>query len=101
MLDRIPYETCFASRSERSRAAAIGLGVVDSEWLGIFCIGALPRARRRGHGREIISALLRWGRMSGARRAYLAVHSTNLVAQGLYSSHGFEVACDYRYFTQR
>jgi ribosomal protein S18 acetylase RimI-like enzyme len=95
IVERIEPEKRFAERA----GAACGLGVLDGDWLGVYCMRTRPEARRRGHAREIVGALLAWGRAAGARRAYLCVHSTNVTAQALYRGFGFETAQTYRYFT--
>jgi ribosomal protein S18 acetylase RimI-like enzyme len=95
MVERIEPETRFAERA----GVAVGLGVLDGDWLGVYCMRTRPEARRQGHAREIVGALLAWGRAAGATRAHLCVHSTNVTAQALYRSLGFETVQTYRYFT--
>jgi ribosomal protein S18 acetylase RimI-like enzyme len=95
IVERIEPETRFAERD----GVACGLGVLDGDWLGVYCMRTRTGARRQGHAREIVGALLAWGRSAGASRAYLCVHSTNETAQALYRGFGFETAQTYRYFT--
>jgi ribosomal protein S18 acetylase RimI-like enzyme len=95
MVEAIEPERRFAERD----GVACGLGVLDAGWLGVYCMRTRAEARRQGHARAIVGALLAWGRASGAERAYLFVHSTNETAQALYRSLGFETTGTYRYFT--
>jgi len=77
--------------------AAVGRGVIQREWLGIYCMAVLPEARRRGHARDVLRALLSAGRRQGAKRAYLAVTEANTAARALYESAGFTVSGRYHY----
>ena len=95
IVERIEPRRTFAQRDD----AAVGLGVLDGGWVGIYCMRTREHARRQGHARRIVGALLAWGRARGAARAYLCVHSTNVTAQALYRELGFETAQTYRYFT--
>jgi ribosomal protein S18 acetylase RimI-like enzyme len=99
ILDRIEPETRFAERRDDGRLGAVGLGVLDGDWLGIYCMATLPDARRRGHARAILGELLGWAAAAGARDAHLSVTAANEPAQALYRSFGFEVVQEYRYFT--
>jgi GNAT superfamily N-acetyltransferase len=88
-----PGEVGFARVDE----LAVGRGVVLGEWLGITSMATLPSARRRGHARSILAALLAWGASRGARRALLQVDSTSVPARSLYASAGFRPSHQYRY----
>jgi ribosomal protein S18 acetylase RimI-like enzyme len=94
IFERIELATAYASQD-----GAVGLGVFDGAWLGIYCMATLPEARRQGKARAVVAALLGWGRERGAQTAYLCTHSTNEPAQALYRSFGFETAETYTYFT--
>ncbi|MFI0448535.1 GNAT family N-acetyltransferase [Actinomadura sp. 6N118] len=76
---------------------AVGRGVVQGEWLGIYSMAVAPEARRRGLARRVLRALLRWGGELGCTRAYLLVVEENAAARVLYASEGFEVAGGYHY----
>jgi ribosomal protein S18 acetylase RimI-like enzyme len=99
ILDRIALPTAFAERRDGEGVAAVGMGVLDGRWLGIYCMATLPHARRQGHAGAILRALLAWGRGEGASRAHLSVTEANTGAQALYRSFGFEPARAYSYFT--
>ncbi|MGJ6966841.1 GNAT family N-acetyltransferase [Streptosporangium sp. G11] len=76
---------------------AVGRGVVQGEWLGIYSMAVMPHARRRGHGRKVLRALLSHARAQGTQRAYLVVVESNTAARTLYERQGFTVAGRYHY----
>ncbi|WP_203976555.1 GNAT family N-acetyltransferase [Planotetraspora silvatica] len=76
---------------------AVGRGVPQGDWLGIYCMAVDPGARRRGLGGSVLRALLAWGRERGASRAYLVVTMANAGARALYEGEGFGVAGNYHY----
>jgi ribosomal protein S18 acetylase RimI-like enzyme len=76
---------------------AVGRGVLQGDWYGIYCMAVAPHVRRRGLGGTVLRALLDHGRKQGARRAYLAVVERNTAARALYERHGFRVTCRYHY----
>src|SRR5262249_45430791 len=51
--------------------AAVGLGVLGGEWIGIFSMATRPEVRRRGAASAVLAALARWGQRHGARQAFL------------------------------
>lgn len=76
---------------------AVGRGVPQGEWLGVYAMAVAPDARRRGLGRRVLRALLGWGRERGCERAYLVVVERNAAARALYESEGFVPAGAYHY----
>jgi ribosomal protein S18 acetylase RimI-like enzyme len=76
--------------------AAVGFGVVESPWLGIFCIATHPDMRHRGAASAVNSALGVWAQKLGAEYAYLQVEKENKAAKALYNKLGFKHA--YRYW---
>lgn len=78
-------------------ARAVGRGVAQGEWYGIYCMAVAPAARRRGLGRAVLRTLLASARRGGARRAYLVVVERNAPARRLYEREGFRVAGRYHY----
>jgi GNAT superfamily N-acetyltransferase len=79
--------------------AAIGLGVLERGWVGVFAMGTRPEARRRGAATAVLHALTCWARRQGADRLYLQVESANDAARQLYVRAGFETAYRYHYRT--
>ncbi|WP_055481398.1 GNAT family N-acetyltransferase [Sphaerimonospora mesophila] len=84
-------------RLETDAGAGVGRGVVQGDWLGVYCMAVEPGARRRGLGRSVLRRLLAWGRERGAERAYLVVTEGNAGARALYEREGFTVAGRYHY----
>ncbi|MBG0812707.1 N-acetyltransferase [Planomonospora sp. ID82291] len=78
-------------------AEAVGRGVAQGEWFGIYCMATAAHARRRGHARRMLNALLSHGREQGARHAYLCVVEANAAARSLYERLGFTVSARYHY----
>jgi GNAT superfamily N-acetyltransferase len=76
---------------------AVGRGVAQGEWYGIYCMAVAPHGRRRGLGRAVLRTLLEDGRRQGARRAYLVVIERNAPARALYEREGFLAAGRYHY----
>jgi len=90
----------FGQRGDRAgRVVAVGRGVVKSGWLGVYAMAVLPEHRSRGHGREVLAALTRWGLDAGAQAAFLQVAQDNRRAQQLYAAGGFAPAYGYSYRT--
>lgn len=85
----------------RREAAAVGLAVVDGEWVGLFDIAVAPERRRSGLARALTAAMLAWGAAEGANGAYLQVHSENAPALALYRGLNFDEAYRYHYRTRR
>ncbi|WP_169984610.1 N-acetyltransferase [Microbispora sp. H10836] len=76
---------------------AVGRGVPQGRWLGIYCMAVEPRVRRRGLGAAVLRTLLAWGEGHGADSAYLVVTEANAAARALYEREGFTVAGRYHY----
>jgi ribosomal protein S18 acetylase RimI-like enzyme len=75
-------------RDERG-VVATGLTIIEDEHAGLFDIVTREDARGRGHGRRMVTSLLRHAWDVGARHAYLQVESDNVAARRLYASFGF------------
>lgn len=94
-----PLRGC-ATLFHEGQLAAVGLGVVDQGHIGLFDIVVAPEHRRKGLGRQLVLALLKWGRDNGAARAYLQVVPTNVAAINLYAALSFREVYQYRYRTK-
>jgi len=79
--------------------AAVGLGVLERGWTGVYAMGTRPAARRRGAATAILNGLARWAQERGAARMYLQVETTNDGARQLYTRAGFETMYRYHYRT--
>jgi N-acetylglutamate synthase len=93
LLTGSPGRTAFA----RVGDLAIGRAVALDGWLGVTSMVTVPAARRRGHGRAILSALVAWGCSVGCTRGLLQVDTTNTAARALYAQFGFRPSHEYRY----
>jgi GNAT superfamily N-acetyltransferase len=82
---------------QEGEPAAAALCVRDGDLAGIFAMRSVPRFRRRGLGRRVLSRLARWAAGEGAQRLYLQVEDDNAPAHALYRSLGFNRAYDYHY----
>lgn len=63
--------------------------ILDQAELGNVAVA--PAARSRGTGQLLVEAAMARIRGRGARECFLEVRETNVVAQALYRSHGFDV----------
>jgi N-acetylglutamate synthase len=79
--------------------AAVGLGVLERGWNGVYAMGTRREARRRGAATSILHTLARWGHSRDAARMYLQVEAMNDGARQLYTRAGFEMAYRYHYRT--
>jgi RimJ/RimL family protein N-acetyltransferase len=77
--------------------AAVGLGVVERGWIGLFSIDTGAAFRKRGAATAIIRALMKWGQTFGATQTYLQVVPQNAAAMNLYSKLGFKKLYHYHY----
>ena len=81
----------------QAKGTAVGFGVVEGTWLGIFNIGTHPQKRRSGAGISVNHALGLWGDKLGAKRVYLQVETNNNVAKSFYTKLGFTHGYTYWY----
>ncbi|MCX7359898.1 MAG: GNAT family N-acetyltransferase [Alphaproteobacteria bacterium] len=98
IVERICASHRFGLVRHDGKPAAVGLGVLTGEWLGVYLMRTAPWARRNGFARDILNALTQWGASSGARETYLQVERANQAAIRLYQNEGFELAYQYRYW---
>jgi GNAT superfamily N-acetyltransferase len=82
-------------------SAAVGLGVIEGRWMGIFNMLTVPGHRRRGLGRAVLAALAAAGRACGVERLYLQVERDNPPALALYRAAGFREIYGYHYRVKR
>ena len=78
--------------------AAIGLGRLTGDLIGLYLMRTAPNARREGYARDIVRALCAWGKANGATSAYLQVEASNAPAVALYANEGFTRAYAYHYW---
>jgi GNAT superfamily N-acetyltransferase len=87
----------YALLEMEGRAAAVGRGVVERGWLGVFGMVTHPDFRRRGCATAVLGALVGWGSKLGASRVYLQVEMNNDGAKALYNLMGFQPLYQYHY----
>ena len=98
-LASVQMPQAFAMVYDGGMPCAVGRGVVENGWLGIYQIATLPDARRRGFANGVMTALMNWGRSQAAQNAYLQVVSANGPARALYNGLGFQPLYTYDYWT--
>jgi len=97
MLESIAPARCFISLLEQNRVVALGLGVADSGFVGLYDLITAEEFRNRGFGTQLVLNLLEWGARNGAHHSYLQVMLDNAPALHLYSKLGFEEVYQYWY----
>lgn len=91
MYRAIPKDTLAASVvNDQGQTIAIGLGILDRSYIGIYAIHVHPRYRGKGYARSILNVLLHTGKDLGLSGAYLQVVPENTPAKNLYASLGFQ-----------
>ncbi|MFW9959312.1 MAG: GNAT family N-acetyltransferase [Candidatus Odinarchaeota archaeon] len=96
IMERTRLPRTYAIAMVEEITAAIGFGVVESPWLGVFGIATHPDMRRRGAAIAVNIALGDWAQKLGAEYAYLLVEKENQFAKVVYTKLGFKHA--YRYW---
>ncbi|GAB4580929.1 MAG: GNAT family N-acetyltransferase [Anaerolineales bacterium] len=77
--------------------AAVGRGVVEGNWLGVFGLATGETFRRQGYATAILGALSQWAGAHGVQQMYLQVMENNLGAKALYEKLGFATQYHYHY----
>ncbi|WEX76785.1 GNAT family N-acetyltransferase [Sinorhizobium numidicum] len=80
---------------------AVSLVVQDNDLAGIMQFAVAEAVRRRGVGRALLDASLRWARLRGAKKAWLQVEADNRAAIELYRKAGFTEVYRYLYRTPK
>jgi ribosomal protein S18 acetylase RimI-like enzyme len=97
LLARLGDRAAFARAELDGQCVAVGLGVIDDGWCGIFSMHTLTPHRRRGIGRTLVQALAQNARDRGAHQLYLQVERDNAPALALYRGLGFVESYGYHY----
>lgn len=97
ILSNIIPRHCFVSLASGSRVVACGLGVLQSDFIGLFDIVTDPDFRKQGYGQQAVKSILAWGKENQAKRAYLQVMLDNIPALHLYAKLGFVEQYQYWY----
>jgi GNAT superfamily N-acetyltransferase len=99
VLDRIAPPSGYALLERNGDPVAVGHGVVERGWLGIFSMATAAGARRQGAATAVLHALARWASGLGASHCYLQVEAENVPAHRLYEGSGFVTFYQYHYRT--
>jgi len=97
IIDRITTEKACAAAIMGDQVVAVGMGVLDGDWLGLFSLVTEEKYRRRRIASSITQSLVSWGLSRGAKLGYLQVEMENQPAQKLYYGLGFEDGYTYWY----
>jgi N-acetylglutamate synthase len=97
MLENIQPKAAFALLHLDEQPAAVGLGVFEAGYVGIFNMATLKPVRGRGGASTILSALAAWGKTLGGQTLYLQVSEDNFKAQRIYETLGFRTLYHYHY----
>lgn len=77
--------------------AAMGLGVSERGWVGIFNLITVDEFRRQGLASQVMYGLAAWGQRIGADNVYLQVMENNPPALAMYEKQGFKKVYNYWY----
>jgi ribosomal protein S18 acetylase RimI-like enzyme len=97
ILERTDQPHVYVQAKDGDSIDAVGFGVVEGDWLGVFNIGTRPEKRKSGAAIAVNHALGLWGSQQGAKRTYLQVEKDNRIAKKLYTKLGFAHAYTYWY----
>lgn len=96
-LRQIILRTCYIALYHENEVVACGLGVLDSEYMGLYDIVTDSRFRKQGFGEQLVLHLLQWGKENGAKNSYLQVVADNQPALRLYAKLGYQEVYPYWY----
>ena len=101
ILQRIRPPVAFATLKIDDNLAAIALGVVEKEWMGVFNVETHHDYRRRGAASSLMRSLSIWAQMNKASNIYLQVVASNQPARAMYEKLGFSTLYKYHYRIKR
>ncbi|CAO5172553.1 N-acetylglutamate synthase [Frankia sp. AiPs1] len=97
VLRDLSLPTTYVTASIDGVPVAVGRGVADGRWLGIYSMATLPAARGQGAARRIVASLASWAAARDITQAYLQVEEVSTVARRLYAELGFRPVYRYSY----
>ena len=101
IIKRIPFKTkAFCYGELDNQIVAVGLAIIEREYLGIYDLVIHPNYRRRGIAQSLIVKMLQWGKENSAKHVYLTVQGDNFGAIVLYNKIGLKDRYHYRYLTK-
>jgi len=89
MLSTMHTKSGFISLYENEQVVAVGLGVIERGYIGLYNIVTDAERRKQGFGEQMILNLLQWGKDNGATHSFLLVLLNNIPALRLYEKLGF------------
>lgn len=101
ILSALPMSAAFIRICRSGETLALGLGVVERGWIGLYDIVTAAEHRQRGIGTQLLLHLLRWGKARGGENAYLQMVASNDPARRLYAGLGFREQYQYWYLQNR
>jgi ribosomal protein S18 acetylase RimI-like enzyme len=99
MLNRIPGLLITCLKKFDQKIVGVGLGIIDTNYLGLFDIIVDEKYRRNGYGKDIVLNLLAEAKRRKINNAYLQVVENNKAANSLYDKIGFKDV--YRYWYRK
>ena len=97
ILSRIGPAANFLLLLQNGEPKAVGLGVAERSWMGVFCVVTYAGLRRQNFASQVMHGLTSWGIKAGAKQLYLQVMNNNPPALALYQKLGFTNMYDYWY----
>jgi N-acetylglutamate synthase len=98
--DHLPKPACFARIEVAGRPVAVGAATCAGDLMAIFLMRTKAEARRRGHARAVLDALMTWGAAARAKTAWLQFDRDAEPLQKLYRGAGFTPVYNYHYRKQ-
>ena len=100
ILESLDVESGFFRLLIDGEVAALGLGVLERGYVGLYDIVTDAERRQRGYGKLMVLNILKWAQAKGAHTAYLQVMLNNAPALRLYHALGFREVYRYWYRQQ-
>jgi N-acetylglutamate synthase len=99
MLNRIPGLLITCLKKMNQKIVGVGLGIIDTNYFGLFDIIVNEKYRGNGYGKDIVLKLLAEAKRLKINNVYLQVVENNMAANSLYDKIGFKDV--YRYWYRK
>ncbi|MBC8171656.1 MAG: GNAT family N-acetyltransferase [Anaerolineae bacterium] len=96
IMDRMPTTKYFASIVANGEVIAMGLGIQEDDYVGLYDIITRQDQRGKGYSKHLVSSILHCAALTGVKKAYLQVMEDNAPARRVYEKAGFRLV--YRYW---
>lgn len=98
IIDKVQGEVgLFLVMDETDGPLAAAMAVRFGDLVGLFEVVSNAQRRRAGFGRQVVLSALLWGKLRGAKQAWLQVVTENTAAISLYEQTGFSEIYRYVY----